>query len=265
MTDKDRGVERELVVKQHLGGGVTLVTLTRADKRNAVNPQMASEFEELVIDLEEDEETSVIILTGSGKIFSAGADLKEVAGGRLNDCFRPQTGFAGFVNSARAKPWIAAVNGPALAGGFEIALACDLIVASTEATFGLPEVKRGLIASAGGLYRLPRILPRPLATELIICGGSFDAERAYSMGIINRICAPAKLLDEAVQLARTIAVNAPLAVRESLRFARRASFFDDPALHAEVEQAQAKLQQTADYREGALAFVEKRSPVWKGR
>ena len=251
---------------QRLGHGVGLITLRRPTARNAITPQLAHLLEEIVAEVERSNDISVAIITGEGdRAFCAGADLNEVAAGRLDECFTKAGGFAGFVNAKRSKPWIAAVNGPALAGGFEIVLACDLAVAAETALFGLPEVKRGLIASAGGLYRLPRVLPRVLAMEMIATGRPIDASRALAMGVINRVTPPAELLGSARALAAEICANAPLAVRESVRIVRAASGFDDDGLRHDAETAQAALQATSDYSEGATAFLEKRTPNWSGR
>ena len=251
---------------QRLGGGIALVTLRRPAARNAITPQVARLLEGIVAEVERSDEISVAILTGEGdRAFCAGADLNEVAAGRLDECFTDAGGFAGFVNAKRTKPWIAAVNGPALAGGFEIVLACDLAVAADTAIFGLLEVKRGLIASAGGLYRLPRVLPRVLAMEMIATGRPIDAGHALAMGVINRVTAPHDLLDVAKALAGEICANAPLAVRESVRIVRAASGFEDDVLRGDAEAAQAILQTTRDYSEGATAFLEKRTPRWSGK
>lgn len=251
---------------QRLPEGVALVTLCRPAARNAITPQVAHLLEEIVAEVERSDDISVAILTGAGdRAFCAGADLNEVAAGRLDDCFTPAGGFAGFVNAKRSKPWIAAVNGPALAGGFEIVLACDLAVAADTAIFGLPEVKRGLIASAGGLYRLPRVLPRVLAMEMIATGRPTSADQALAMGVINRVVSPFELLETSQVLALEICANAPLAVRESIRIVRAASGYDDDELRGVAEAAQAILQTTSDYSEGSTAFLEKRKPNWTGR
>lgn len=251
---------------QRLGNGIAIVTLRRPAARNAITPEIAQLLEEIVAEVERSNEISVAILTGEGdRAFCAGADLNEVAAGRLDECFTETCGFAGFVNAKRSKPWIAAVNGPALAGGFEIVLACDLAVAADTAIFGLPEVKRGLIASAGGLYRLPRVLPRVLALEMIATGRPIDAGHALAMGVINRVTTSADLLEAARTLAAEICANAPLAVRESVRIVRAASGFDDDVLRGDAEAAQAILQSTSDYSEGAKAFLEKRTPKWTGQ
>lgn len=228
-----------------------------------MTPQLANALEHIVEDVERDARISVVILTGEGTgAFCAGADLNIVAAGGLNECFTARGGFGGFVHARRAKPWIAAVNGPALAGGFEIVLACDIAICVDSATFGLPEVKRGLIASAGGLYRLPRVLPRGLAMEMIATGRPIDSSLALAMGVVNYVVPAGDLLKAARGLATEISANAPLAVRESVRIARAASGFEDEGLRADAERSQAVLQKTSDYLEGARAFLEKREPRW---
>jgi len=187
----------EAVLTKKIAEHVTLVTINRPDARNAVNGDVAQGIERAVNETEKDPNVWVVILTGSGDIaFSAGADLKAVSQGGGAALGTQQGGFAGFVHRARTKPWIAAVNGVALAGGCEIALACDLIVAIDEAAFGVPEVKRGLVAGAGGLYRLPRALPKAIALELIMTGDRLDAKRALHYGLINRLVPRAQLLDK---------------------------------------------------------------------
>jgi enoyl-CoA hydratase len=245
---------------------VALVTLCRPESRNAVNAAVAVELENIVRSTEADPAVWAVVLTGAGgKAFSSGADLKEVAAGRLETLWTPDSGFAGFVRAVRAKPWIAAVNGLALAGGFEIALACDMIVASEDAAFGLPEVTRGMIAAAGGLYRLPRALPRAIALELIATGERLTAERAAALGLINRVVPKERTLPTALELAAAIARNAPLAVRESLMIARQAADLDDATLGRLSAEGQTRLMLSEDFREGPRAFVEKRPPRWVGR
>lgn len=254
------------VLLEIVDGSIAVVRLNRPLVRNAVNASLARTMDEIIRHVEDDEAVRVAIISGVGdRAFCAGADLKEVADGRLDATFTDAGGFAGFVNAPRQKPWIAAVNGFALAGGFEIVLACDLVVASENASFGLPEVKRGLIASAGGLYRLPRTVPRAVALELILTGGLLDAPKAAELGLVNRIVAPDLVLEEALKLARLICENAPLAIRESLAIARAAARTEDPKLRAWGDEAQRTLSATADYREGSRAFVEKRRPHWQNR
>lgn len=245
---------------------VALVTINRPQARNAVNQAVALGLEHAIQRCEASSDIWVVVLTGAGtQAFCAGADLKEVSAGRMHALLTANGGFGGFVHAKRTKPWIAAVDGPAVAGGFEIALACDLIVASTEASFGLPEVKRGLIAAAGGLYRLPRALPRQLASELIATGDTLSATRAYELGIVNRVVAKGSVVDAAMELAAAIARNAPVAVRESLGIVRQALDLTDAQLCAESYEAQDRIMKTEDFKEGPLAFIEKRAPRWVGR
>lgn len=244
---------------------VALVTLNRPAARNAVNAELALALEAIVRHTEADPDIWVVVLTGGGEVFCAGADLKEVAAGRASGLFTSANGFAGFVNAPRRKPWIAAVNGKALAGGCEIVLACDLVVASADASFGLPEVSRGLIAAAGGLYRLPRALPRNIAIEMALTGDSLDAARAAALGLVNQVVAPGQLLTQARALAARITRNAPVAVRESLQVARRVHDLDEAGLRALSQQCRDRVAASEDYQEGPRAFVEKRAPRWSGR
>jgi enoyl-CoA hydratase/carnithine racemase len=245
---------------------VALVTLRRPEARNAINAATARELDRIVRATEADDAVRAVVLTGAGgQAFCAGADLKEVSRGELHGLSTPDGGFAGFVRAARTKPWIAAVDGLALAGGCEIALACDMIVASEDAAFGLPEVTRGLIAAAGGLFRLPRALPRALALELIATGGRLPAANALALGLVNRVVPKARTVPEAIALAVGIADNAPVAVRESLAIARRAHDLDEDTLARLSDEGQARVMLTEDFREGPLAFIEKRAPRWLGR
>ena len=246
---------------------VLIITLNRPEVRNAVDGAVAAGMEAAVDRLESDDELLIGIVTGAGSAFCAGADLKALAAADADalPSLTKRGHFAGFVNRERTKPVIAAVNGPAVAGGFEIVLACDLVVASTTATFGLPEAKRSLIAFAGGVFRSPRALPLNVAMEIALTGEPIDVERAYSLGFVNRIVAPDGLMDEAFELARQITANAPLAIREIRRIVRGAVHHDDHAQFLAAREASRRVEQTEDYREGPRAFVEKRPPVWKGR
>jgi enoyl-CoA hydratase/carnithine racemase len=260
-SNPDSGVEFTRP-REHVG----LVTLSRPQVRNAINSVMAHELDRLVKVTEADPDVWAVVLTGAGgKAFCSGADLREVSEGRLEHLYTVGGGFAGFVNGARSKPWIAAVDGMAVAGGFEIALACDMIIASDDAEFGLPEVTRGLLAAAGGAYRLPRSLPRMLAFELIATGARISAERALSLHLVNAVVPKVQTLESALDLASRICANAPIAVRESLRIARQAFDLDGAALSRESLDAQSRLMVTDDFREGPIAFLEKRPPRWKAR
>lgn len=245
---------------------IAIVTLNRPEKRNAVNGELAALLERFVRQIEDDPEVRAAILTSSlDKVFCAGADLAAVASGTGLSMETAHGGFAGFVFANRTKPWIAAVEGMAVAGGFELCLACDMIVASRTARFGLPEVKRGLMAGAGGVHRLPNRIPESIAYELIASGEPLDADRAHACGLLNRLVEPGNALEAARELARAIAVNAPLAVQHSLAVARSGAALPDGAARALAAQHMAMLRKTEDFREGPRAFVEKREPVWKGR
>lgn len=265
MTAKSMG-PNDAILMEKIADHVALVTINRPDARNAVNNDVAVGMEAAVQATEADPDIWVVILTGAGgKAFCAGADLKAVSQGGRGTLGTPNGGFAGFVHQPRTKPWIAAVNGFALAGGTEIALTCDMIVASEGSAFGLPEVKRALVAGAGGLYRLPRALPKAIAIELILTGEHFDAKRAYHFGLINRLVPAEKLMEESLKLAGQICVNAPLSVRSSLAVARKAYDHTDAELRKISEEAGMKNMQTEDFKEGPRAFVEKRPPRWVGR
>jgi enoyl-CoA hydratase len=245
---------------------IALVTLNRPEKRNAINPVIASTLEAIVRRIEETPEIRVALLASSEpRVFCAGADLGAIAAGQARDMETPNGGFAGFVFLSRVKPWIAVVEGMALAGGCEICLACDMIVASQTARFGLPEVKRGLMAGAGGIHRLAAALPRNIANELLATGDNFDAAFGYRLGLVNRLVEPGQALAAARELAEVIAANAPLAVQHSLAAARESQGQADGAARSFAAGHMVQLRRTDDYREGPRAFVEKRAPVWTGR
>lgn len=257
--------EAPFLTKRHTKH-VVVFTINRPAVKNAINGAVAEALEAAVREVESDHDLRVAVLTGAGgEVFSAGADLKEISRGNLHQLVREGTGFAGFVHGKRTKPWIAAVEGLAIAGGCEMALACDMIVASTGSAFGLPEVTRGLAAAAGGLYRLPRAIPRAIAIELILTGTRLSSERAAELGMVNKLVPPGEAVKAALALADTIAANAPIAVRESLAIAKLAPDLDDATLRRMSDEAQDRLKETEDFREGPLAFVEKRPPVWSGR
>jgi len=245
---------------------IAVVTINRPEARNAVNAEVAQGIEEAVDRTNTDAKIRVCILTGAGdKSFCAGADLKTVRAGEVASIRTERGGFGGFVFAERRKVWIAAVNGFALGGGCEFALACDMIVADPSAQFGLPEVKRGLMALAGGLVRLPRNIPKAIALEAIATGEPFTAQRAWQLGLVNHVSKPGQVLDRAVLLAQAVASNSPIAVQESLKIARNTIEVPEVELIARGMVARADLEKTEDYAEGLRAFAEKRAPNWQGR
>lgn len=244
---------------------VGIVTIRRPEARNAVNGDVARGIEAAIDRLEDDADVWVGILAAEGPVFSAGADLKAIAMGQAAELLTARGGFAGIVTRERRKPLIAAVDGPALAGGCEIVLACDLVVASTAARFGVPEVKRGLLATAGAMFRLPRVLPRNLAMELALTGDTIDAERAHQLGFVNALVEPGAAVEGALALAERIIANAPLAVQAARRLVLDADSLHDDEQWRLSRHAFAELMTTEDFAEGPRAFVEKRSPRWTGR
>ncbi len=244
---------------------VALVTLNRPHKRNAIDGAVTRLLADCVRRADENPEIRVVLLAATGDTFCAGADLAEVAAGHAADLVDPTFGFAGFVNAKRTKPWIAAVRGSAMGGGTEIALACDLIVAGQSAVFGLPEVRRGLLAAAGGAYRLARSIPPRRAMELLLTGEGVTADAALGLGLVNQVVEDEVLMDEALALARRIAANAPLSVAESRRLAASAFDATDADLSRLSQEAMARLMASEDAKEGVRAFLDKRPPHWKAR
>lgn len=258
--------ETDVVLLERVEEHIAVVTLNRPDKRHAVNGAVARRLDAIVKETEADPSVWVVVLTSSGgPTFCAGADLAEVSAGRAADLSTPDGGFGGFVESKRDKPWIAAVRGSALGGGLEFSLACDLRVVGENSVLGLPEVKRGLIAGAGGIYRLPRQIPRAIALEMIAVGEPVDAARAYALGLVNAVVPDGEVLKTALDYARKIAANAPLSVRESLIIARSAHEVPEAESIKAVQTAFGRLMQSEDFKEGPRAFVEKRAPQWSGR
>lgn len=251
----------EFEIKDRVG----IIRLDRVEARNAINSAMAQAVESAIDRLEEDDNLWVGILSHKGPVFCAGADLKEIAAGKGADLGTERGGFAGIVQRERSKPLIAAVDGHAVAGGAEIVLACDLVVASTASKFAIPEVKRSLVAAAGGLVRLPRMIPANIAMELALTGDTLSAQRAHHFGLVNELCPPGEVISAATALAQRIVANAPIAVRESRRLILEAPQLSDAEGIIEGDRAIARLASTEDFKEGPLAFIEKRSAVWKGR
>ena len=242
---------------------VFVITLNRPDQRNAINGSVANGIAGALDELDADASLSIGIVTGAGGYFCAGMDLKAFAAGE-----RPWVegrGFGGVVERSSDKPLIAAIEGFAVAGGLEVALACDLIVAAAGAKLGIPEVKRSLVAAGGGLLRLPRMLPRNIANELALTGDPITAERGYELGLVNRVSEPGAALDVALELAATIAANGPLALAGSKRILRDSLDWTQSEAFERQQQIWGPIFASADAREGATAFAEKRAPVWKGR
>lgn len=250
-------------VRTEFSDGIAVITISRPEARNAVNRTVSEGIAAALDELDARDDLTVGILTGAGGTFCSGMDLKAFLQGE-----RPSIegrGFGGLTDAPPRKPLIAAVEGYALAGGCELALACDLIVAAENARFGLPEVKRGLVAAAGGLLRLPQRLPYQIAMELALTGAFLDAPRAHDYGLVNRLTEPGRALDGARELAAAVAANGPLAVRVSKEVVVGSVVW--PA--AEAKERQKALVEpvfaSEDAQEGPRAFAEKRAPRWTGR
>jgi enoyl-CoA hydratase len=244
---------------------VALITMRRPERRNAVDDRIARGLEQAMDFVESDAELRVAVVAGEGTVFSAGADLSLISSGRRHEMYTERGGFAGITARERRKPLVAAVDGPALAGGFELVLACDIVVASTRATFGLPEVKRSLVAAGGGVFRTPRVLPRGIAMALLLTGEPLDAERAHALGLVAELCEPGSATEAALKMATRIAANAPLAVQLTRSLVLEAEGADEAALWKRSRSAMEDILQTEDAREGPRAFLERREPRWRGR
>lgn len=251
------------VVRLERQGRIAVITVDRPRVRNAVDGQVAHQLSAHLDTFEAEDGLWVAILTGAGGTFCAGADLKMIAAGRSDAT--THHGFGGLTSRQRDKPLIAAVEGPALAGGFELVLACDLVVAAEGATFGLPEVRRALLAAAGGLVRLPHRIPRHLAMELALTGDPIDAERAAVAGLVARVVPDGSALGAAIELAETIAANPAVAVRSARAVVEASAIDGESAGWERGRAAMAVVAAAEDFAEGPRAFLEKRAPVWTGR
>lgn len=252
--------EQPLIIEER--GRVLILTLNRPQAKNAMSLQLSEELAEAFEILDSRQDLSLGVITGAGGTFCAGMDLKGFARGEIP--IVPDRGFAGLVQRPPRKPLIAAVEGYALGGGFEIALACDLIVAADNATFGLPEVKRGLTANAGGLLRLQHRLPYHYAMELVLTGRMLPAVEAGELHLVNRVTAPGAALDTALGLAEEIARNAPLALATSKRVMVESVDWPVEEKFSRQHEHVDPIRKSKDAAEGARAFVEKRVPVWTG-
>ncbi|MCR9095642.1 MAG: enoyl-CoA hydratase-related protein [bacterium] len=241
-------------------GNVLVIRMVREAKRNAVDRKMADALDAALNELDDDDSLWAGVLTGGEPIFCAGSDLRS-----NGDYVTERGGEYGIIRRVRRKPLIAAVEGRALGGGLEIVLACDLVVASTEALFGLPEVSIGVIPTCAGIFRAPNALPLNLAKELILTGEPIEAERAHAAGFVNRLVAPGETVKVALELAARITKNAPLSVQGCLRSVNEFVAKGDVQGWALTERAFEEIAGTEDQREGVMSFLEKRSPEWKAR
>ncbi|MGW2340561.1 crotonase/enoyl-CoA hydratase family protein [Streptomyces sp. NPDC001661] len=253
----------DAVLSEFRADGITVITLNRPEARNAVNRVVAEGVAAALDELDRRDDQVVGVITGAGGSFCSGMDLKAFLKGETPTV--EGRGLAGITEAPPRKPVIAAVEGYALAGGCEIALACDMVVAARDARFGIPEVKRGLVAAAGGLLRLPRRIPYSVALEFALTGDFLDAERAHTYGLVNRVAEPGAALDGALELARAIAANGPLAVRATKEIVAKAPNWTADEEWQRMREIAGPVMRSEDAREGARAFAEKRAPRWTGR
>jgi crotonobetainyl-CoA hydratase len=268
VTDPQPGAGSAVLVER--SGNVVVITINRPDARNAINSAVSIGLGDALEEARHDADVRAVVITGAGdKSFCAGADLKAIS--RRENIYHPdhaEWGFAGYVHHFIDKPTIAAVNGTALGGGTELALASDLVVAAERAQFGLPEVKRGLIAAAGGVFRIMDQLPRKVAMELLLTGEPLTASDALEWGLINQVVKDGSVLDAALAMAARVTVNAPLSVQASKRVAYGVDdgviVGDEPGWDRTLREMRSLIR-SEDAKEGPLAFAEKREPVWKAR
>lgn len=256
-------MSEEQAVLVEVADGVMTITLNRPKAKNAINLAVAKAVAAAIEELDSNDEIRVAILTGAGGTFCAGMDLKAFVTGELPVI--PGRGFGGLAEKSPAKPLIAAVEGYALAGGLELMISCDLIVAADNAQFGITEVKRGLVAGAGGLMKLPRQIPPRLAMEMALTGDFSDAQRALDMGLINRVVPAGTALEAAKELAAKIAANGPMAVRVSKQVMMEQEDWSSEEMWAKQQELVSPVFVSEDAIEGATAFAEKRAPNWKGK
>lgn len=253
----------EDAVLTEIDNGVMTITLNRPQARNAVNKALAVGVAAAIDELESNDELRAAIITGAGGTFCSGMDLKAFVAGEHP--IVEGRGFAGLCEYTTKKPLIAAIEGYALAGGFEVAISCDLIVAADDAKFGIPEVKRGLAAGAGGLAKLPKQIPSRIAMELALTGDFISTQRAYDLGLINQVVPSGTALEAAQALAAKIAANGPLAVAASKKVVAKAQDWNTANMFGEQFKIIEHVITSEDAIEGATAFAEKRAPVWKGK
>lgn len=258
------------MVEYEVIGQVAVLTLNRPEARNAINGEVANAMETAIDQMEADPNVWVGVLRANTEgqarpVFCAGADLKAINSGQGASLGTARGGFAGIAYRERVKPIIVAVDGLATAGGCEIVLSCDMVVASTQASFGLAEVKRNLIAGAGGLYRLPHAIGRNVAMELILTGEPLSADRAHQLGLVNRLVAPGEAFTAAMELAAQVTAAAPMAVWESRKVVLASTYEDERTLRKMTDEGFSRVMHSEDLKEGLTAFIEKRPPNWQGR
>ncbi len=252
----------EPILERERRGRIELLRLNRPEARNAMNPELSAAIEAALDDVETDRDVAAVVITGAGPVFCAGADLKVVSRGEGQRIMTKRGGFAGVVQRDFPKPIIAAVNGLAVAGGFELVLACDLVVAAEDAGFGLPEVSRGLLAAAGGPIRLAKRVPLAVALEVGMTGEPLSAARAFELGLVNRVVPAAQVVDVAIGLAERIGRNSPTAVRVTRDLIRAAVEAPEAEGWRLTAVGAGEVMASGDAIEGSTAFVEKREPVW---